>query len=114
VIVTYAAPEGRRVVLADANPAIIALRTSTLLSLDEALRAVATGAEPEAATPGAASPRGPEPGASDPGAASDAGASDPGTSQPGAPPAPVPWSGPGEPPPNLGPPPERLDWRRPH
>jgi hypothetical protein len=36
VIVTYAAPEGRRVELADANPGIIGLRTSTLLSLEEA------------------------------------------------------------------------------
>jgi hypothetical protein len=42
VIVTYAAPDGRRVVLADANPGIIALRTSTLLSLEEA-RAAAAG-----------------------------------------------------------------------
>jgi hypothetical protein len=48
VIVTYAAPEGRRVVLADANPGIIGLRTSTLLSLEEAQDAAAWGAEPGA------------------------------------------------------------------
>jgi len=48
VIVTYAAPEGRRVVLADANPGIIGLRTSTLLSLEEARDAAATAAEPAA------------------------------------------------------------------
>ncbi len=41
MIVSYASPEGRRVVLADANPAIIALRTSTLLSLEEAVNATA-------------------------------------------------------------------------
>jgi hypothetical protein len=93
VIVTYASPQGRRVVLADANPAIIALRTSTLLSLEETLNAVAAGgAHPEAAD--TASPPG-EPDA-----------------------ALVPETGPGapssdEPPPNLGPPPERLDWRKP-
>jgi hypothetical protein len=94
VIVSYASPEGRRVVLADANPAIIALRTSTLLSLEEAVNAAAAehgrgypdgpGAPPDAAASGAA--------------ASEAGPQEP----PGA-----------EPPPNLGPPPERLDWRKP-
>ena len=84
VIVTYAAPEGRRVVLADANPGIIALRTSTLLSLDEAQNAAAHAESgPAAEQPGLESP-----------------------------PAPEPASG-REPPPNLGPPPERLDWRRP-
>jgi hypothetical protein len=35
VLLTYAGPGGRRVVLADANPAIIALPTATLVSLDE-------------------------------------------------------------------------------
>ncbi len=98
VIVTYAAPEGRRVVLADANPAIIGLRTSTLLSLDEARHAEARGPGP---SPGA-SPSGP--GASPPRQRSG--------------PSPEPPPGPdlpssADPPPNLGPPPERLDWRRP-
>ena len=93
VIVTYASPQGRRVVLADANPAIIALRTSTLLSLEEAVDATAAGpAYPEAA--GAA----PHPGEPDAALVPEAG--------PGAPPG-------DEPPPNLGPPPERLDWRQP-
>jgi hypothetical protein len=46
VIVTYAAPEGRRVVLADANPGIMGLRTSTLLSLDEAQHAAAASPGP--------------------------------------------------------------------
>ena len=93
VIVTYASPQGRRVVLADANPAIIALRTSTLLSLEEAVDATAAGpAYPQ--TAGAAS----HPGPPDAALVPEAG--------PGAPPG-------DEPPPNLGPPPERLDWRQP-
>ncbi|HTP16389.1 MAG TPA: hypothetical protein VMK13_11195 [Streptosporangiaceae bacterium] len=41
VIVTQAGPAGRRVVLADANPAIITLPTATLSSLDEARAAAA-------------------------------------------------------------------------
>ncbi len=79
VIVSYASPAGRRVVLADANPGIIGLRTSSLLSLEEAV-----DAEAAASAPGAA-----------------------GAGLPVAEPASE------EPPPNLGPPPERLDWRRP-
>jgi hypothetical protein len=73
VIVTYAAPDGRRVVLADANPGIIALGTSTLLTLEEAVDAAARHADRDT---GVAAAR------------------------------------PAEPPPNLGPPPERLDWRK--
>jgi hypothetical protein len=78
VIVSYASQHGRQVLLADANPGIIALRTSTLLSLDEAVEAEATG-QAAAAAAGLAEGR-------------------PAGQQP---------------PPNLGPPPERLDWRRP-
>ena len=93
VIVTYASPQGRRVVLADANPAIIALRSSTLLSLEETVNATAAGrAYPDAA--GAA----PHPGEPDAALVPEA--------DPGAPAG-------DEPPPNLGPPPERLDWRKP-
>ncbi len=91
VIVSYASPHGRRVVIADANPGIIALGTSTLLSLEDALQAVATG------DPGAAAAIGAVPAQGTPGPA-------------GAGPQP---QGDDEPPPNLGPPPERLDWRRP-
>ena len=80
VIVTYASPDGRRVVFADANPGIIALPTATLISLDEAVSV-------EAAVPGSV-------------AAAGAGLRM--SEVPGD-----------EPPPNLGPPPERLDWRRP-
>jgi hypothetical protein len=91
VIVSYASPHGRRVVIADANPGIIALGTSTLLSLEDALDAVATG------DPAAAAAIGAVPAQKTPG-------------QAGAGPPP---QGDDEPPPNLGPPPERLDWRRP-
>jgi hypothetical protein len=130
VIVSYASPDGRRVVLADANPGIIALPTSTLLSLEETLDAMAAGpaggggpawgAEP-AGGAGAAREAGPAGGPTRaagraPGAAEGA----PGAGAvpqypgPGLPPEPGP-GGPStaEPPPNLGPPPERLDWRRP-
>jgi hypothetical protein len=82
VIVTYAAPEGRRVVLADANPGIIGLRTATLLGLEEAQDAAAAGPGPGSGRPAGARLPHPEPSSA-------------------------------EPPPNLGPPPERLDWRKP-
>ena len=144
VIVSYAAPEGRRVVFADANPGIIALRTSTLLGLDEAVAASATTAEPEPPGPAAAgSPaaRRPRPCRGRPApAARPRRARHPAPAvrygswrrhsaaarhRP-APPAPgfrqpaadteerVPPADPdgAEPPPNLGPPPERLDWRK--
>jgi hypothetical protein len=80
MIVTYSAADGRRVVAADANPAILGLPTASLTPLDG---------------DGAGQAPGPDAG-------------------PGhAPPAPVSWrTGEDQPPPNLGPPPERLDWRR--
>jgi hypothetical protein len=81
VIVTYASAHGRMVVLADANPAIIALPTATLISLEEAVEAAGHHPDRDAAAP-QAEPREP------------------------------PQAEPREPPPNLGPPPERLDWRR--
>jgi hypothetical protein len=127
------------VVLADANPGIIALRTSTLLSLDEAVATAATIADPdpadawspETASPAAAGPEtadpetaGPETAAPETAARETVGPAPtaPGTPSPGpaaAPPRPRPNPyGPpagedgAEPPPNLGPPPERLDWRK--
>jgi hypothetical protein len=82
VIVSYAAPDGRQVVLADANPAILTLPSVSPLSLAEAAAAQPSG--PVAA--------GPDPVPS--------------------PSAPVSWrSEQGGAPPNLGPPPEPLDWR---
>ncbi len=84
MIVSYAAPSGRRVLLADANPAIGALRVSTLTSLPEmnAMNAMDEGARPAAG-----------------GELDDAGAG------PAAAPETVFQ-------PNLGPPPPRPDWRR--
>jgi hypothetical protein len=55
VLLTYAGPGGRRVVLADANPAIIGLPTTTSVSLDEA-RAQARVAPPPGSGPGRAGP----------------------------------------------------------
>jgi hypothetical protein len=82
VIVSYAAPDGRQVVLADANPAIITLPSVSPVSLAEAVATQSSG--PVTTWP------------------------DPVQS----PPAPVSWrSEQGRPPPNLGPPPEPLDWR---
>ena len=141
VIVSYASPEGRQVVLADANPAILALPTVSMLSLDEAGQMQAAGSWPpaaggqaqEAAAPPAGAGRwqapadgpadgeerwrpGGPPGEGPPGVtpADDPQPPDyrPQPARPG-PPAPVSWrSKKGRPPPNLGPPPEPLDWRK--
>ena len=65
VIVSYASPAGRRVVLADANPGILGLRTATLHTLDEVTQAAAgRPGEPDAPGPAPAPagwPPGPEP-----------------------------------------------------
>jgi hypothetical protein len=83
MIVTYAGPAGRQVVLADTNPGIGGLGTATSLTLEESRGRPAKEA------------------AREPAGRRDA--------APGA----VSWrSGPGRPPPNLGPPPPRLDWRK--
>jgi hypothetical protein len=85
MIITYAGPAGRQVVMADANPGIGALSAATPLTLEE-FRSL-----PDAGSGVAQEP---------------AGGGD-------APPKPVSWrSGNDRPPPNLGPPPPRLDWRR--
>jgi hypothetical protein len=95
VIISSASRRGRQVVMADANPGIIGLPTATLLTLDE----VRNGAQ----VPPAGRPQPP---------------ATPSRQAPAAPaggPArvPVSWrSGDAQPPPNLGPPPERLDWRK--
>jgi hypothetical protein len=83
VIISSASRGGRRVVLADANPGILGLPSATLQTLDEAKNA------PEISRQVPAGPARP------------------------AAPVPVSWrSGEAQPPPNLGPPPERLDWRK--
>ena len=59
VLLTYAGPGGRRVVLADANPAIIGLPTATLAGLDEvraAARSAAGRRRPAAGRPAAGRP----------------------------------------------------------
>jgi hypothetical protein len=84
MIITYAGPAGRQVVMADANPGIGGLSAATQLTLEEFSATSATG--PRAAR---------EPVRGD------------------VPPAAVSWrSGQDRPPPNLGPPPPRLDWRK--
>jgi hypothetical protein len=88
MIVTYAGPGGRRVVLADANPGISGLGAATPLTLEE------FGSLPAATAPRARPA--PESGGPGTGRATAGG-----------------WrSGHDRPPPNLGPPPARLDWRR--
>jgi len=93
MIITYAAPAGRQVVLADANPGIGGLNAATQLTLEEFRKMP----DEIAAPPAAESPSpAPETGTGDDGQA-----------------APVSWrSGDSRPSPNLGPPPPRLDWRK--
>jgi hypothetical protein len=97
MIITYAGPGGRRAVMADANPGLGGLSTATPLTLEES-GGLAGGpaAAPAAADPSSAPAAGPALGG-----------------QAGGPAAPVSWrSGGGQPSPNLGPPPPRLDWRK--
>jgi len=86
MIISYAAPGGPQLVLADANPGIGGLSAATQLTLEEFR---ARPAQEKAAPAG-------------PGGSGDDGASPPDTTAP----PPV------RPAPNLGPPPRRLDWRR--
>jgi hypothetical protein len=95
MIVSYAAPGGRRLVLADANPGIGGLSAATRLTLEEfRARPVADPADP-------ADPVNP---------VNPAGSGD--LPDGGVPPPDTPASPPVRPAPNLGPPPRRLDWRR--
>jgi hypothetical protein len=96
MIITYAGPSGRQVVMADANPGLGGLSSATQLTLEE------SGGLPGGTmlAPAAADP--PPPAASP---APDR--------SPGGPAVPVSWRSAGDPPsPNLGPPPPRLDWRK--
>jgi len=94
MIITYAAPAGRQVVMADANPGIAGLGAATHLTLEEFGDMPAAAAGPAAAAPPAAAGPRPEP--------ESRGGSDP-----------VNWrTGDNRPAPNLGPPPPRLDWRK--
>jgi hypothetical protein len=123
MIVSYAAPEGRQVVLADANPAILTLPTATLLDPGEAPREPGAGGpvaqppghgEPRARPPAPAEPGARPPGHGEPGARPPAPAEPSEPREAGQPPprVPVSWrAAKGRPAPNLGPPPEPLDWR---
>jgi len=119
MIVTYAGPAGRQVVLADANPGIGALATATPLTLEESRERPTAGGLGPAAAGGQASrvvsPQGGSGGMGPPGREGASGAEEarvPASGRDAAPGA-VNWrSGPGQPPPNLGPPPPRLDWRK--
>ncbi len=87
MIITYAGPAGRQVVMADVNPGIGGLGATTALTLEEYRRLSApdvTARKPAAREPAAGGDGGPHP---------------------------VSWRR-DRPPPNLGPPPQRLDWRR--
>ncbi len=85
MIITYAGPAGRQVVMADANPGIGGLSAATQLTLEEFRNVPAAGSRA----------------AQEPASSDD------------VPPHPVSWrSGNDRPPPNLGPPPPRLDWRK--
>jgi hypothetical protein len=118
MIVTYAGPGGRHVVVADANPGIFGLPTATLLPLDEAGRGPAGDMLP--ALDASASASGVAAGSAQAAAASAAASQEAASQDPPPPDAPgsgppVSWrdqAGEGQLPPNLGPPPERLDWRR--
>jgi hypothetical protein len=89
MIITYAGPAGRQVVMADANPGISGLGAATALTLEESRRLSA----PDAA------PRKPAIPVPEPAARRDDAR------------GPVSWRR-DRPPPNLGPPPQRLDWRK--
>jgi hypothetical protein len=94
MIITYAAPAGRQVVMADANPGIGGLGAATQLTMEE------FGDMPEQIPPQAATAR---PAAEDPRPVPESGGKT----------DPVNWrTGDNRPAPNLGPPPPRLDWRK--
>jgi hypothetical protein len=97
MIITYAGPSGRQVVMADANPGLGGLSAATQLTLEESSSRPAASTAPRvAAGPPADPPPAPAPGP-----------------VPGGPAVPVSWRSGGEQPsPNLGPPPPRLDWRK--
>jgi hypothetical protein len=82
MIITYAGPAGRQVVMADTNPGIGGLGGATALTLEEYRRLPVAGPAKREPVSGR----------------DDA-------------PRPVNWRR-DRPPPNLGPPPERLDWRK--
>ncbi|WP_283138786.1 hypothetical protein [Rhizohabitans arisaemae] len=97
VIVTHATATGRRVLLADSNPAILTFPGTTLSEFEETRRAALPGPRPGTE---------PKDGPRRRHARDEAG--DPGLTEIPE----VPEDPDERPPPNLGPPPRRLDWRR--
>jgi hypothetical protein len=90
MIVGYPSPVGRQVVMVDANPGIGGLGSATMLTLQEFLARPASVPAPAAA---AEAPTAPQAGKRRA--------------------VPLSWrAGGNRPPPNLGPPPSRLDWRK--
>lgn len=136
MIVMYSSAGGRQVAVVDANPGIMSLPTATLASLEEARRIPLEGIGPaEHPVPQPDTPRRPRDGGDTPrddtagsapgldaapGAERVPGPDSPGPDSPGPDRdpgrrrrAPVSWRDrAGQAPPNLGPPPDRLDWRR--
>jgi hypothetical protein len=106
MIISYAGPGGRQVVMADVNPGIGGLGAATMATLEECRGDPAAAAGAPGARPA------PDPEARDARAGPGSGGGDGRPRGPGSA-APVSWhSGRRRPPPNLGPPPPRLDWRR--
>jgi hypothetical protein len=120
VIISYASAAGRQVVMADANPGIAALPAATMVPLAEASQLRGTPGPVEAEPGGGPGQAGQQDSPDEAGEPAQPG--DPEGTPPagGASPAParravpVSWRGEAgkQPPPNLGPPPERLDWRK--
>jgi hypothetical protein len=90
MIVSYPSRMGRQVVMVDANPGIGGLGSATMLTLEEFLAMPASVPDPAAAAEAPTPPRAGKRRA-----------------------VPLSWrAGGNRPPPNLGPPPSRLDWRK--
>jgi hypothetical protein len=99
MIVSYPSRAGRQLVMVDANPGIGGLGAATMLTLEE-FRAMPTAVTDPASAAEARTPPGTGNGRTAPGAGDDRT-------------APASWrTGDNRPPPNLGPPPPRLDWRK--
>jgi hypothetical protein len=105
MIISYAGPGGRQVVMADANPGLAGLSTATQQSLEESGDEHGRIAAAVAADP-LLPPQAPD-GVADRAAGQVRGKDPAGSAEP------VSWrSGEDQPSPNLGPPPPRLDWRK--